>query len=131
MPISNGLENGGRIVLTFPDGFDISNVVPDSESPINADMNGPGPGTVTFKTSGVTEDGSAATQGGAANDGITINADANTVTIWLTTTQVISGADFIHIDLDGIVNTTIPKGFDTPGYTVGIRCPSLLLRQVV
>ncbi|MCD6422366.1 Ig-like domain-containing protein, partial [bacterium] len=121
VPISNGLENGGRIVLTFPDGFDISNVVPDSESPMNADMNGPGPGTVTFKTSGVTEDGSAATQGGAANDGITINPDANTVTIWLTTTQAISGADFIHIDLDGIVNTTIPKGFDTPGYTVGIK----------
>ncbi|RLF08340.1 MAG: hypothetical protein DRJ60_00620, partial [Thermoprotei archaeon] len=121
IPISNGLENGGRIVLTFPDGFDISNVVPDAESPMNEDMNGPGSGIVTFKISGVSEDSNASTQGGAANDGVTINPDANTITIWLTTTETISGTDFLHIDLDGIVNSNIPKGFDTPGYTVGIK----------
>ncbi|MCD6167048.1 carboxypeptidase regulatory-like domain-containing protein, partial [bacterium] len=121
IPISNGLENGGRIVLTFPDGFDISNAVPDAESPMNDDMNGPGSGIVTFKTSGVSEDANASTQGGAPNDGVTINPDANTITIWLTTTETISGTDFLHIDLDGIVNSNIPKGFDTPGYTVGIK----------
>src|SRR3989338_4178810 len=100
LPIARQIPANGTIVLTFPAGFDITGAMQDVNSPMRSDLNGPGTGTVRFKcqtsvtngktcpaSDGATVTGDAAadasTMGGLADDGITVNAAARTVTIAL------------------------------------------------
>ncbi|MBI5465969.1 MAG: carboxypeptidase regulatory-like domain-containing protein [Candidatus Kerfeldbacteria bacterium] len=110
----------GKIVLTFPIGFDVSGAMKDVNSPPNRDINGPGLGTVVF--------GSAAESpqsGGANNDGVIVDAIARTVTITLgavaTRSENSDTHDFLRLDIAGIVNSTVPMDFGTAGYTVDIK----------
>ncbi|MBI2484795.1 Ig-like domain-containing protein, partial [Candidatus Uhrbacteria bacterium] len=104
--------NSGKLILTFPQGFDVTNVVAMTGSPANSDINGPGPGTVGISS-------------------VVANVSARTVTIQPTiATRCAAGStdpcmvgeenDFLHIDLSGIVNPSSPRGPDTSGYTVAI-----------
>ena len=116
VPISEQVRstaNSGKIVLTFPQGFDVTNAAKDANSPANNDANGPGPGTV------------------AVND-VSVNILARTITVDFSvatrcatanTDPCVSGEehDFLHFDLTDIKNTTVPRGYDTSGYTVDIK----------
>jgi len=118
---ANALDDGAQIKITFPIGFDVSNVIPDPYNPDKNDLNMEGPGKWVLKTSGVAADASdAATKGGAANDGVTVSGQ--TVTIWLSSNGTTSGdPDFFHFELKNIVNSSVPKDFDTSGYTVDMK----------
>ncbi|MBI2356194.1 MAG: carboxypeptidase regulatory-like domain-containing protein [Candidatus Doudnabacteria bacterium] len=98
---ATSVPSGGKIVLTFPAGFTVTNAaaVAAASSFCNADLNGPGIGAVTIA-------------GSLAND----NA-AGTITI--TTGGDATGANaFLCLELSGIVNSTVPN---TAGYTVDIK----------
>jgi hypothetical protein len=136
IPISSALSDGDKIVLTFPQGFDVRGA--KSGDPNNnwahQDINGPGPGTITLKTSGISADSASATQGGLQNDGVVINASARTVTMHLN----ISGnggstgsRDFLHFEIDGIKNSPTAKDFDTAGYSVDIKTQSGTTGRVI
>lgn len=105
--------NGGKMVLTFPTGFDVTNAAVMSGSSVNNDANGWNPGTVAVNS-------------------VSSNASARTVTIDFTTATrcgsgntdpCVSGseADFISLDLKGIVNTTTARDWETSGYSVDIK----------
>ena len=110
-PTSKSLQDGDIVVLTFPQGFDVSGAIQDAYSPMNSDMNGPGPGTVTFDS----------TYGGG--DGILADKTARTVKIKLSIsgTASLPQNDFLHMDIDGIKNSVTPKDWDTSGYTVNMK----------
>ncbi|MBI4280716.1 Ig-like domain-containing protein [Candidatus Uhrbacteria bacterium] len=96
---ATSVPSGGQIVLTFPSGFTVTNAlnVATSSSFCNADMNGPGTGTVTISS-------------------ITNNNSAGTITV---VTSGVSGANaFLCMDLSGLVNSTVPN---SAGYTVDIK----------
>jgi len=103
MPITKAIPAGGKIILTFPSGFDVSNAaaVETNYSMANKDLNGPAPGTTTI----------ASVVGSAASRTITITTAGDSL----------SANDFLVFDLKGIKNSTVPKGFDTNGYTVDIK----------
>lgn len=115
LPTAGAVGNGYKIVLTFPDGFDVSGAKKDPYSPVNRDINEWNAGTVTFATS--TE-----SSGGAGSDGVTVDTAARAVTITL---SIYGGTpptgDYLHLDLAGIVNSSIPRGFDTGGYSVDLK----------
>ena len=135
LPISQRILAGGMIVLTFPTGFDVSGAKQDINSPMRTDLNGPGTGTVTFKcltnvvggkscASTANTDDTGTAQGGLADDGVVVNTSARTVTIYLSAnTRSDSGDthDFLTIDIAGIKNSTVPKDFNTSGYTIDIK----------
>lgn len=137
LPISKQIPISGTVVLTFPSGFDVSGAKQDVNSPMKKDLNGPGTGTVTFKcttaTGGtscggaatVTGDtsggGDSATRGGLADDGVVVNTSARSITVNLSAATSSNGNDFLNIDLDGIKNSTVPKDFNTTGYTVDVK----------
>ncbi|MFH1145438.1 MAG: carboxypeptidase regulatory-like domain-containing protein [bacterium] len=132
LPISRQIPSGGTIVLTFPTGFDVSGAKQDINSPMRSDLNGPGSGTVKFKCSssvnnGKTCAGSAnsddtgTAQGGLADDGIVVNTASRTVTVYLNGATNSDGHDFLTIDIAGIKNSTVPKDFNTSGYTVDVK----------
>lgn len=108
LPINIQIADGYSIVLTFPSGFDVTNVIPDPYSPANSDFNHEGPGTITFDTS-------------FNSDGIAVDPVARSVTIKLDVTGSPPPSDFYHFDLKGVKNSTIPKDFGTSGYTVDIK----------
>jgi len=115
VPLSTAISAGGSIVLTFPSGFDISgakNADPTGEY-IHGDINGPGPGVVVLSTA-------SETSGGLDDDGVTVNTQARTVTITLGAVPT-QANDYITLDIAGIVNSKLPKSFDTSGYTVDIQ----------
>ena len=102
----------------------------DLFSPKNRDFNEWGTGTITFACSdaakncagGTTVTGDSAadsTKGGASNDGIVVNTTARTVTIHIN--GATSPTDFLHFDIKGIVNSSVPKEFGTDGYTIDIK----------
>ncbi len=127
MPLNRAIPPTGKIVLTFPSGFDISGArnADTTGEWAHKDINGPGPGVVVL--------GNAAEEpqsGGANNDGVIINASARTVTISLgavgtagyqTGSDSNDDHDFIHLEIAGIRNSNIPKSFETSGYTVDIK----------
>ncbi|MFC1928922.1 carboxypeptidase regulatory-like domain-containing protein, partial [Chloroflexota bacterium] len=127
MPLSRAIPPTGKIVLTFPSGFDISgarNVDPNREW-VHNDINGPGPGIVVIGT-----DNESPQSGGANNDGVMVNTSAKTITITLgavgtagyqTGSDTNDDHDFIHLEIAGIKNPNIPKSFETSGYTVDIK----------
>ncbi len=128
IPISTALAAGDKIVLTFPNGTDVSGAKQDTQSPFKADWNMGASGTPTFKCTGsaplscastVNADDTGAAQGGAANDGVVVNSTARTVTIYISAAT--NANDFLNIDLDGIVNPPTPSGIGTTGLTVDIK----------
>jgi len=132
LPISKQIPASGAILLTFPSGFDVSNAKQDVNSPMRADLNGPGTGTITYKcatnvaggkacagTSNADDTGAA--QGGLADDGIVVNTAARTITVYLSAATNVEGHDFLNLDIAGIKNSTVPKDFNTSGYTVDIK----------
>ena len=108
LPVNIPIENGYQIVLTFPPGFDVKNAAPDPFSPANSDFNHEAPGVITFDSS-------------FDSDGIAVDPLARTITIKLKVSGTPPTPDFYHFDLKGIKNSTIPKDFGTPGYTVDIK----------
>ncbi|MBI4599645.1 Ig-like domain-containing protein [Candidatus Uhrbacteria bacterium] len=135
LSLSRQIPDGGAIVLTFPQGFNVSGAKQDINSPKRRDINGPGTGTVTFKCqtnvagmSGAKSCGGGAAnaddtgtaQGGLADDGVVVNANARTITIYVSGATNSEGHDVLDFDIGGIVNSTVPKDFNTSGYTVSI-----------
>src|SRR3989344_85288 len=95
---STSIPSTGQIVLTFPDGFTLTNAaaISTTNSFCNADLNGPATGVPTI--------------GSVAGSG-------NTVTI--TTASAATGTNaFLCMDISGIVNSTVPS---SSGYTVTIQ----------
>ncbi len=134
LPISKQIPDGGKVVLTFPTGFDVTSAQQDVNSPMRRDINGPGTGAPTFKCQtnstaingkscgggAANSDDTGAAGGGLADDGVVVDVSARTVTVY------ISGAtgstnDFLTIDVSGIKNSTVPKDFNTAGYTVDVK----------
>ncbi|MDO8524122.1 MAG: carboxypeptidase regulatory-like domain-containing protein [bacterium] len=104
IPTTKALENGGFVVLDFKkQGFDVTNAIPDPNSPMRTDWNGPGPGVVTLDAS-------------YDSDGIAVNADLETITLKLAITGTPSALDFYHFDVSGIKNPAA----NTSGYTIDI-----------
>ncbi|MDP2642392.1 MAG: S-layer homology domain-containing protein [Candidatus Peregrinibacteria bacterium] len=145
LPISKQIPAGGQIVLTFPQGFDISSAQQDTNSPMRGDLNGQGTGTGTgtikFKCntsvaggktcsddSTVTGDtsagGDSSTRGGLADDGVIVNTTSRTVTVYISAATMSEGHDFLAIDIYGIKNSTVPKDFNTSGYTIDVKTKS-------
>lgn len=114
IPISRQVKNsfgGGKIVLTFPSGFDISNASLRVFTGITPDANGPGPGVLTPS---LTKDASART--------ITLTLDTNTRCDNGNNAPCSGDAhDFLQFDISGIVNSSIPKDAASGGYTLDIK----------
>jgi|GEM_PF-696117 len=132
LPISQQIPTGGSIALTFPVGFDVSGAQQDTNNPMRTDFNGPGTGTPTFKcavaSNGVggrscagtaNADDTGATQGGLADDGVIVNTNLRTVTVLIN--GATNATDFLTVDISGIKNSTVPKDFNTSGYTIDVK----------
>jgi len=103
--VEQGIPSGGKITLTFPSGFSFApscNTIP-TDTFENSDLNGPAPGIVT------------------------VTASCDEVARMISLTVNISGANTIYagdrlrFELQGIINSTVPKDFTTDGYTVDIK----------
>ncbi len=115
-PISEQIRssaNNGKVVLTFPSGFDVTNVAGVTGNYVNDDVNGYAPGTVAVNS-------------------VTANVSARTVTVDFSiattcgsgnTDPCVSGDeyDYISFDLEGIVNTDQPRDWETSGYTIDVK----------
>ena len=130
VPISKQILANGKIVLTFPSGFDVSGAKQNIFSPMRSDLNGPGTGTPTFKCAtnvagskscagSANTDDTGAAQGGLADDGVVVNNSLRSVTVYVSADTNAAGNDFLHVDLDGIKNSTSPN--NTTGYTVDVK----------
>lgn len=108
LPVTKAIVDASTLVLTFPSGFDVTNAAKDAASPSSKDMNGPGAGTITFDNT-------------YSSDGVSSDVLARTVTVKFDVTGTPSATDFLHLDLDGIKNSSIPKDFNTSGYTVDMK----------
>lgn len=117
IPISTQIPTGGYVELTFPEGWTVTGAKQDAQSPMNSDFNGPATGTITFATTIPTNytDGG----GAQANDGVGYITAARKVVVKLSAAT--QANDFIHFDLDGIMNGSEPKDFGTSGYKVDIK----------
>ncbi|MCK5460060.1 Ig-like domain-containing protein [Candidatus Parcubacteria bacterium] len=114
IPTTAAIDSDGTIELKFPSGFDVTSVIQDAQSPSNDDFNEWNDGTITF-----TSDNPANTEnGGAAGDGIGVIGDR---VIVIKLSAAVAADNFLHIDLDGIQNSSTPKGFETDGYQVEIK----------
>lgn len=115
VPLSQQIKSSagsGKVVLTFPTGFDVSSAVLETQSPMANDVNGPGPGTVAVNS-------------------VAVDSGARTITLTLTqNTRCDTGNatpcsgdahDFLGFDLKNIVNSSIPKDASSGGYTVDVK----------
>lgn len=100
------IPDGGKIILTFPSGFSFvaDGGTKECQDKLdqfdNNDINGPSAGVITF----------------------TLACDSQARTVTLTTSGAATVAnDFLHLKLQGIINSTVPKDFTTGGYTVDIK----------
>lgn len=92
LPIGQKLFAGDTIEIVFPAGFNVTSAVLDSNSPMNKDINGPGPGIVTVK--------SVSSENISRLVTVTLNSDTG-------------DHDFIQFELKGIINgPTKPITFD-------------------
>ncbi|MBU6414956.1 Ig-like domain-containing protein, partial [Patescibacteria group bacterium] len=113
MPISKRIPANGKIVITFPASSDFGvccALYTSTDNPFitsqNADINGPGDGTVGFSA--------IASNLSAKNISLTLN----------TATQQTSGGDthdFLRFAVTGVKNPSIPKGMDSSGYSLDIK----------
>lgn len=85
LPINQKLSAGDSIEIVFPAGFNVTSAVLDSGSPMNKDINGPGPGTVTVRSVAVENISRLVT--------VTLNNETG-------------DHDFIQFELRGIINGT-------------------------
>lgn len=103
IPISRQVKSNsgnGKVILTFPTGFDVSSAALETNSPMASDINGPGPGTIAVNS-------------------IAVDATARTVTITLTAnTRCDTGNsapcsgdahDFLNFDLRALLILQFPK----------------------
>ena len=99
----SAIASGGTIKITFPTGTDVASAaaVATTKSMPNKDINGPMDATTVTIAS------------------VAKNAASRTVTV--TTSGNIATNDFLMFDIGGIKNPTVPKGFDTNGYTADIK----------
>lgn len=117
IPISTQIPASGYVELTFPSGWTVTGAKQDAQSPMNSDFNGPATGTVTFASNDTT---SVSTDtAGVANDGVGYINSARKVYVQLSAATLAN--DFIHFDLDGIMNGSEPKDFGSTGYQVEIK----------
>jgi hypothetical protein len=101
IPTNRSLPIGGKITLSFPAGFDVSNASKDPYAAINDDINEWNSGKVTI--SALTADQ---------------NSRSITITIGNSPTQ---SSDYLRLELRGIVNSLIPKAYGSGGYTIDIK----------
>ncbi len=101
VPTQKAIPSGGKIRLTFPSGFDVSSAAEDPYSPVNNDINEWNTGTITIAS-------------------VTGTQASRTIDI-VTGGGATQANDFLHMDIQGIVNSSIPKDFQTSGYTVDIK----------
>lgn len=113
IPTTRSIEEGGRIMITFPQGFDVSGAMKDLYSPINNDINEWNDGIITFSTA-------AESSGGAVNDGVTVNTDTRTIIVTTAGTST-QPYDYLHMDIKGISNSSIARDYNTGGYNVDIK----------
>ncbi|MBI2175307.1 MAG: carboxypeptidase regulatory-like domain-containing protein, partial [Parcubacteria group bacterium] len=112
LPIATQIPASGTIVITFPSSSDFGlccAATSTTNNPFvndqNKDINGPGPNAIGIKT-------------------ITRNATAKTVTLTLDTATRSENSDthdFLRFILADLKNPSIPKGFDSSGYTLDIK----------
>ncbi|MCK5460465.1 Ig-like domain-containing protein [Candidatus Gracilibacteria bacterium] len=101
IPTTKSIPTGGKIRLTFPAGFDVSGAEKDIFSPVNSDINEWNAGTITITS-------------------VTGIQASRTIDI-ITGGEATQVNDFLHMDIQGIVNSSIPKDFQTSGYTIDIK----------
>jgi len=102
-PADQAIAGSGVITLSFPTGFAFTsdcNTLP-SDNFENADINGPATGTVSVAS-------------------IACNSVSGTATITLGGTGIQAG-DMVRFEIQGVVNSTVPKDFSSSGYTVDIK----------
>lgn len=120
-PVEEVIPTGGWVEFTFPNGFTVTGAKKDAQSPMNRDFNGPAAGVPTFADN-ITDVRPTPTDGigdGQVNDGVGYISAANKVYVKLNAAT--NERDFLHIDLDGIVNSSEPKDPATAGYSVQIK----------
>lgn len=100
---ATAIPAGGLIKFTFPSGFSFGAQCStfQTDIPGNADLNGPGAGTVAVAS--------------MACDDV-----SRVITMTLDSVAVNAG-DFLRFELEDIINSSIPKDFSTSGYTVDIK----------
>jgi hypothetical protein len=119
-PTATQVPTGGWVELTFPTGFTVTGALPDSQSPMALDFNGPATGTPTFATNLTSVTPTPTDGGGAqANDGVGYIAAASKVYVKLS--GATNASDFIQLDLNGITNSNEPKDPSTSGYSLQIK----------
>lgn len=93
----------GKITLAYPSGFNFaaSCATWPTDTFENNDINGPGTGAVTVSL-------------------IACNSVSRTITITLGSVAT-QASDMIRFEIQGIINSTVPKDFSTSGYTVDIK----------
>ena len=93
----------GRITLTFPTGFSFDSSCDTwlTDTFENSDINGPAMGTVTVSS-------------------ISCNSVSRIITITLGSTATLSH-DMLRFEIQGVINSSMPKDFTTSGYTVDIK----------
>ncbi|PKM47783.1 MAG: hypothetical protein CVV03_01820 [Firmicutes bacterium HGW-Firmicutes-8] len=83
MPVQQKLSAGDKIEIVFPAGFDVTSAVLDQGSPMNQDINGPGPGTVTIRS---------------------VSGERISRTVTVTLNNETGSSDFINFELKSIIN---------------------------
>jgi len=93
----------GRITLTFPTGFSFTSSCNTwlTDTFENSDINGPATGIVTVSS-------------------ISCNSVSRIITITLGSTGTLSH-DMLRFEIQGVINSSMPKDFTTSGYTVDIK----------
>ncbi|MFH1188373.1 MAG: carboxypeptidase regulatory-like domain-containing protein [bacterium] len=102
-PADTAIPASGKISLLYPSGFSFGASCTTLPTDIfeNNDINGPAPGMVTIAS-------------------VACNSVSRLITVTLGSTATQAG-DMIRFEIQGIVNSTVPKDFSTSGYTVDIK----------
>ena len=96
------LQDDDQLVFEFPNGTGLSGASLDRFSWTYGDHNDWAPGTVSTTA-------------------LTIDGDARTITVTVDVDGSVSTSDPLTYEFRGITNPPVPKGFETGGYTVGIK----------
>lgn len=96
------LATGDVVTLTFPDGFNVANATLDAQSPFYSDFNQFSAGLVS-------------------STAVSVANELNDISVTLAVSGSPLANDPITIDLKKIINSSVPKGPQTGGYTVGIQ----------
>lgn len=101
-PADTAIPSGGQIVLTFPSGFSFAGSCSTAPTSVeNNDINGPSAGAITIAS-------------------IACDSSARTVTITTGGGATVAG-DRVRLLLQAIVNSTVPKDFNSSGYSVDLK----------